>query len=230
MDCVTANEEVLTVHIGVNTTLDGESVRWLRALSASGGRRDAGLSRLHALLLRVARHEMHRRAPRSLVTGPEADDLAYQAAADAMVGILAKLPTFRGESRFTTWAYRFVILEVSAKLGRHHWRNPAVSTMPLPDEEWERLPDRFGIDPAETAEAAELLTAIRRCIEETLTDHQRRMFVAVVINGVPLDALVARLGVNRNAVYKTVFDARRKIRAFLVANGLMTDTVTEERS
>jgi RNA polymerase sigma-70 factor (ECF subfamily) len=147
-----------------------------------------------------------------------------------MVAILAKLSTFRGESRFTTWAYRFVILEVSAKLGRHHWRDPAVAGLPLPDEEWERLPDRFGIDPADGAEAAELLAAIRHCVEEVLTDHQRRMFVAVVINGVPLDALVTRLGVNRNAVYKTVFDARRKIRAFLVANGLMAGIATEGRS
>ncbi|HEX4225587.1 MAG TPA: sigma-70 family RNA polymerase sigma factor [Pseudonocardiaceae bacterium] len=211
--------EALTVHIGVKASLDDESAQWLRTLSA---RRADALSELHALLLRAARHELHRRAPRTLVTGSEADDLAYQAAADAMVAILGKLSTFRGESRFTTWAYRFVILEVSAKLGRHHWRaNPTAS---LPDEEWARLPDRFGLDPTESAEAGELLAALRRAVDETLTDHQRRMFVAVVVNGVPLDALVARLGVNRNAVYKTVFDARRKIRAFLVTNGLMTDT------
>jgi RNA polymerase sigma-70 factor (ECF subfamily) len=145
-----------------------------------------------------------------------------------MVAILAKLPTFRGESRFTTWAYRFVILEVSTKLGRHHWRNnPAVW---LQDEEWERLPDRFGFGPADRAEAAELLAAIRQAVDETLTVHQRRMFVAVVVNGVPLDALVARLGVNRNAIYKAVFDARRKIRAFLVANELLADGGTEGRA
>jgi RNA polymerase sigma-70 factor (ECF subfamily) len=223
--------EVLAVHIGANTAntmLDDESERWLRDLSASGTKRGAGQRRLHELLLRVARHELNRRAPRTLLTGPEADDLAHQAAADAMVAILAKLPTFRGESRFTTWAYRFVILEVSTKLGRHHWRNhPAVW---LPDEEWERLPDQFGFGPADRAEAAELLAAIRQAVDETLTVHQRRIFVAVVVNGVPLDALVARLGVNRNAIYKAVFDARRKIRAFLVANGLLTDDRTEGRA
>jgi hypothetical protein len=110
--------EVLAVHIGANTTLDDESESWLRDLSASGARRAIGQRRLHELLLRVAQHELNRRAPRTLVTGPEADDLTHQAAADAMVAILAKLPTFRGESRLTTWAYRFVILEVSTKLGR----------------------------------------------------------------------------------------------------------------
>jgi RNA polymerase sigma-70 factor (ECF subfamily) len=144
-----------------------------------------------------------------------------------MVAILAKLPTFRGESRFTTWAYRFVILEVSTKLGRHYWRNPPES---LTDEQWERLPDRFGIGPADQAEAAALLAAIRRAVDETLTDHQRAMFVAVIVNGIPLDALVAKLGVNRNAIYKAVFDARRKIRAYLVANGLMGESGTEGRS
>lgn len=218
---------MLTVHIGSNTTLDEESTRWLRDLSASGPQRVDAQRRLHELLLRVARHELHRRAPRSLVTGQEADDLAHQAAADAMVAILAKLGTFRGESRFTTWVYRFVILEVSTKLGRHHWRNPA---LPLPDEDWERLPDRFGIGPADLAEAGELLAGIRRAVDEVLTEHQRSLFVAIVLDGVPLDALVDKLGVNRNAIYKAVFDARRKIRTFLVANGLMTDGRTEGRS
>lgn len=222
--------EAMAVHIGANTTLDDDSARWLRELSAAGAQRVAAQRRLHELLLRVARHELHRRAPRSLVSGPEADDLAHQAAADAMFAILTKLPAFRGESRFTTWAYRFVILEVSSKLGRHHWRSPAGSAMSLPEEEWQRLPARFGIGPAELAEARELLAAIRHAVDELLTDHQRRMFVAVVVNGVPLDALVAQLGVNRNAIYKAVFDARRKIRMFLVANGLMVEGRTEGSS
>jgi RNA polymerase sigma-70 factor (ECF subfamily) len=174
--------------------------------------------RLHKRLLRVALHEVHRRA--TAITGPELADLAHQAASDAMVAILAKLDTFRGESRFTTWMYRFVILEISAKLGRHHWRNPPV---PLDDEDWDRLPDRFGLNPAAAAEAADLLAAIRRAVDETLTDHQRRLFVAIVLNGVPLDAMVARFGGNRNSIYKTIFDARRKIRAFLNANGYPTD-------
>jgi RNA polymerase sigma-70 factor (ECF subfamily) len=100
----------------------------------------------------------------------------------------------------------------------------------LQDEERERLPDRFGFGPADRAEAAELLAAIRQAVDETLTVHQRRMFVAVVVNGVPLDALVAQLGVNRNAIYKAVFDARRKIRAVLVANGLLADGGTEGRA
>jgi RNA polymerase sigma-70 factor (ECF subfamily) len=195
------------------------SADWVSVLSGGGAEREAGLARLYGLLVRAAVSELCRREAASGIRGRELDDLAHQAAADAMVAILAKLDGFRGESRFTTWAYRFVMLEVSSKLGRHYWRqHPAAS---LDAEDWQRLPDRFGLDPGEYAEHAELTAAVRRAIDQTLTAHQRRLFVAVVVNGVPLDAVVHRLGVNRNAVYKAVFDARRKIRAFLVANGYL---------
>jgi RNA polymerase sigma-70 factor, ECF subfamily len=197
--------------------LDAVSADWISSLTGTGAPREAGLARLHGLLVRVALRELHRRGATSWIAGPELDDLAHQAAADAMLAILAKLDSFRGESRFTTWAYRFVMFEVSGKLGRHYWRqHPAAS---LDAEDWDRLPDRFGVDPGEHAERAEMITAIRWAVGQTLTAHQRQLFIAVVVNGIPLDAVVARSGMNRNAIYKAVFDARRKIRAFLVANG-----------
>jgi RNA polymerase sigma-70 factor (ECF subfamily) len=195
---------------------DPDSARWLRMLAGTGPAREAGLARLHETLLRIARGEVGRRAPRLRLTGPELDDLAYQAAADALIAITAKLGQFRGESRFTTWAYKFVIFEVSAKIGRHFWRHPDV---PLDAEDWDRLPDRFGFDPAQQAEWRDLLAALRRAVDEELTARQRRIFVAIVLNGVPLDALVIELASNRNAIYKTLFDARRKLRAALAANG-----------
>jgi RNA polymerase sigma-70 factor, ECF subfamily len=196
---------------------DGASAEWISALTGTGAAREAGLARLHGLLVRVAARELRRREGGTWVSGREIDDLAYQAADDAMVAILGKLGSFRGESRFTTWAYRFVVLEVSGKLGRHYWRqHPAEH---LETEDWDRLPDRLGADPGADAEHAELVKAVRQAVDVTLTEHQRFLFVAVVLNEVPLDALVARLGTNRNAIYKVIFDARRKIRAFLVANG-----------
>jgi RNA polymerase sigma-70 factor (ECF subfamily) len=196
--------------------LDDVSAEWVRALTGTGPAREAALARLHDLLVRVAVHEMRRREAGSGISGPEFHDLAHQAAADAMLAILARLGTFRGESRFTTWAYRFVVLQVSAKLGRHYWnQHPALS---LDAEDWDRLPGRLGEDPDKQAEYAEMVAAVRQAVNMTLTDHQRRLFVAVVLNGVPLDAAVAHFGTNRNAIYKAVFDARRKIRAFLVAN------------
>lgn len=199
-------------------------VDWVTELGCAGTRRDSALSRLHALLVRIARSELRRRSGQLQVTGPELDDLAHQAAADALVAIVRKLDQFRGESRFTTWAYKFVILEVSTKVGRHYWRRPSTA---MDAEDWDRLPDRFGLQPADEAEWRDLMSALHRAVDTELTDRQRRLFVAVVLNGVPLDALVAELGTNRNAIYKTLFEARRKLRAALAANGYLDDDGSE---
>lgn len=170
--------------------------------------------------MRVAHRELLRRqASTPWLAGVELEDVAYEAAADAMLAILRKLGSFRGESRFITWAYRFVILEVSTKLGRHYWRTHRTSV--LEQESWELLPDRLGEDPADHAEGADLVRAVREAVDQTLTAHQRFVFSAIVLQAVPLDALVEHLGTNRNGLYKTMFDARRKIRAHLVACGYL---------
>jgi len=207
-------------HITAAAELDAESTEWPQALAGTGPQREEALARLHGLLVRIARGEVARRGPQWQLTGPELDDLAYQAAADALVAITSKLGQFRGESRFTTWAYKFVMFEVSAKMGRHFWRHPGVR---LDAEDWERLPDRFGFDPAQEAEWRDLLAALHRAVDEELTARQRRVFVAIVLNNVPLDTLVIELGSNRNAIYKMLFDARRKLRAALAANGYVGD-------
>jgi RNA polymerase sigma-70 factor, ECF subfamily len=207
--------------------LDPESADWLRRLSARDGLlQHEAEGELHARLLRIALAEVSRRAASTPVSGPELADIAHQAAGDAMLAILAKLADFRGESRFMTWAYRFVILEVSGKLGRHYWHNSPVM---LDAGQWERLPDRFGIDPEQHALSADILAEVRRVVEHELTEHQRRVFVAIVVDGIPLDALAARLGLHRNAIYKVIFDARRKIRRALVAQGHLDDPGLERQ-
>jgi RNA polymerase sigma-70 factor, ECF subfamily len=204
--------------LAIERRLDDESRWWVDELSGAGIARDEALNRLHDLLLRVGRTELSRRRGRHPITGPELDDLAHQAADDALVAITAKLSRFRGESRFTTWAYKFVVLEVSAKLGRHFWQHP---TAPMDVDDWERLPDRFGVTPDDLAQRHELIRAVRRAVAEQLTPHQQQVFLALVVDDVPLDALVSRTGSSRNAIYKTMFDARRKLRAALVANGYL---------
>ncbi|MEU8235264.1 sigma-70 family RNA polymerase sigma factor [Actinoplanes sp. NPDC048967] len=197
--------------------LDDTSERWLADLRADSPTRDAAHARLHELLLRAARAEAGRRSAQVAIGGVELDDLAHQAAADAMLAVLGKLADFRGDSRFTTWAYKFVVFEVSAKIGRHFWkRQPAVA---LQESDWERLPARFGFSPEREAEWRELLEALRHAVEQELTGHQRHIFTAIVLNGVPLDSLCVELHTNRNAIYKALFDARRKLRAALVAKG-----------
>jgi RNA polymerase sigma-70 factor, ECF subfamily len=214
MDCVASSVRPRA------RTIDPESAEWLAALEASGAVREAALMRLHALLLRVAGAEASRRAPEVGVAGRELDDVVQQAADDALVAIVAKLGEFRGDSRFATWVYKFAVLEVAGKLTRHAWRKTAPSRV---DEDWNVLPDRVGFGPAEAAEWAEMFVVLRRAVDEDLTPRQRRAFVAIVLQGVPLDVLVAELGSSRNAIYKTLFDARRKLRARLVANGYMDD-------
>jgi len=200
-----------------DVAFDEASARWVAELGAEGAARDGAHARLHDLLLRAARAETSRRASRLRLAGAEADDLAHQAAADAMLAVLAKLSTFRGDSRFTTWAYKFVVFEVSAKIGRHFWtRQP---TLPLDESDWERLPERFGLRPDREAEWRELLAVFRHSVDNELTEHQRQVFKALVLDGTPLDSLCAELGTNRNAIYKTLFDARRKLRSALVAKG-----------
>jgi RNA polymerase sigma-70 factor (ECF subfamily) len=161
------------------------------------------MAELHALLLRAARFELHRR--RALPYA-EAEDLALQAANDAMVALLGKLDTFRGQSRFTTWAYKFALLEAGVKARRQAWRDREV---PLDDV---GPPDRAP-SPHQRLEDAELLRAVRDAMRTVLTPHQRQVFTALALNGVPIDVLAERLDSNRGALYKTLHDARRKLRA-----------------
>jgi RNA polymerase sigma-70 factor (ECF subfamily) len=198
--------------------LDRESAEWVQGLSGIGPAYDETVVRLHELLLRVARAEVRRRHGQLPIAGPELDDLAHQAADDAVIGVVTKVAQFRGESRFTTWACKFAIFEVSTTVGRHFWQKP---TAPMDAEDWERLPDRFGLDPGRVAEWRDVVAALHRAVDDELTDHQRRIFVAIVLNGTPLDALVIELGSNRNAIYKALFDARRKLRASLVTHGYL---------
>ena len=191
---------------------------WVQELGATGPVQDAALAALHAILVRVARSEVRRRGNQLRVAGPELDDVADQSANDALLAITAKLDQFRGESRFTTWAYAFVILEVSNKIGRHFWRRPTVA---MEMQDWDRLPERLGMGPPEAALYRDLLMALRRAVEQELSEHQRHVFTAIVVDGIPVDALAVQLGSSRNALYKTMFDARRKIRATLVANGYL---------
>lgn len=196
--------------------LDPESAAWVDALEGGRGPRyEQACARLHELLVRIAMDEMLRRGPRYRIGGPELNDLAYQAAADALMRITKKIQQFRGDARFTTWAFRFVVLEVSNALGRHFWR---VSNTQLDIDELAQVPDRSGIDPAGHWQARELVEATRDAVETALTARQRRVFTAV-INGVPLETLASELKTNRNTLYKTMFDARRKLRARLMAGG-----------
>ena len=180
--------------------------------------REVAAARLHALLLRAARFEVARRR-RSLghVQTSDVDDLATQAADDALIAILAKLETFRGASRFTTWAYKFVLLEAAVKVRRRAWQGHEVT---IDDGAWSRLASG-GHSAGEELETGELLGAIAEAVPRCLTDHQRRVLTALALDGVPVDVLAERLDTTRGALYKTLHDARRRLRAELEEAGLL---------
>jgi RNA polymerase sigma-70 factor (ECF subfamily) len=194
-----------------------ESQALLDGLRVAGPAREAAITELHALLLRGAHHELRRR--RDQIPYAELDDLATQAADDALAAILAKLHTFRGASRFTTWAYKFVLLEAGVKARRRAWQGREVA---LEDESWRRLADA-GPSAQQRIEDAELLRAIVDGIETALTPHQREIFTALALNAVPIDVLAERLTCTRGALYKTLHDARRKLRATLADAGYDLD-------
>jgi RNA polymerase sigma-70 factor, ECF subfamily len=196
--------------------MDDVSRAWVVGLRASGREHEECVSALYAQLLKVARHEVARRSGSLGVRGPELEDIAQQATDDALMAIRSKVAGFRGESRFTTWAYRFVMLEVSTKMGRHFWRDHRAA---LDDDGWERMPDLQGGAPDQHSIHGEMFAVLRRAIDEELTELQRRVFVAIALNEVPMDAFARELGASRNAVYKALFDARRKLRASLGAAG-----------
>ena len=185
---------------------------WISALHGPPAVRDEAHAQLHALLLRAARFELSRRRTmlRDVSQG-EIDDLAVQAADDAMVAVLAKLDTFRGASRFTTWAYKFALLEAGVKARRRAWRDREVT---LDDDSWPAVRDT-GPSAQQVLEDAETLRAVRDAMDSVLTDHQRQVFVALALNGVPIDVLAERLDTTRGALYKTLHDARRKLRAVI---------------
>jgi RNA polymerase sigma-70 factor (ECF subfamily) len=165
---------------------------------------------LHALLLGAARFELARRRAMLDGTGREAiQDLAVQSADDALTAILGKLDDYRFESRFTTWAYKFAILEAAVRTRRRAWQD---RELPVEPDAWATFPART-LEPAEHFEQRERLTAIIDAIRAELSPHQREVLSALVLAEVPIDVLAERLGTTRGALYKTLHDARRKLRA-----------------
>jgi RNA polymerase sigma-70 factor (ECF subfamily) len=181
---------------------DPDSRAWLDALQGAPAVREQAVARLHALLLRAARFELARRG----LTQADADDLATQAADDALMAILDKLDTFAGRSRFTTWAYKFAILEAAVLARRRAWGDREVR---LDDRDWS------AVEPSaqQILEDAEVLAVVRDAMRDRMTPHQRRVFTALALDGVPIDVLAERMGCTRGALYKTLHDARRKLRS-----------------
>jgi RNA polymerase sigma-70 factor (ECF subfamily) len=197
-------------------SLDHDSREWLLSLRAGGATHDEAIARLHALLLRAACFEVARRRPSLPHLRDQLDEVALEAADDALVSVLARLDDFRADSRFTTWAYKFAVLEAAVKLRKRAWQGHEV---PFEPETWNTFAS-VGPEPDDALEQRELLSVVRKGIGDVLTPHQRRVLVALALNGVPIDVLADRLNTTRGALYKTLHDARRSLRTYVVECGL----------
>jgi len=197
----------------------GEPDDWVVTLTTPGPARDAALRRLHDLMVRAAASQVWRM--RGALPDPSAhtvEDLANQAADDAMTALLGKLESFEGRSRFTTWAFKFAVLQAATEVRRVQWQHREVELRDLEVE----APAHEGPDHA--AEARDLASAVELAMRTVLTPHQRRVAVALLVDGVPIDVLADRLGSTRGALYKTVHDVRVRLRAELVATGHLDAT------
>jgi RNA polymerase sigma-70 factor (ECF subfamily) len=195
---------------------------WVAVLSTPGPQREDAVRRLHDLLLRAARCQVARMSrQRAAVGARQLEDVVQLAADEALVAVLAKLPTFEGRSRFTTWAYKFAVLQAAVELRRAAWssREVPLDAGPLLVEP-RPTPDQY-------AEGADLAAAARAAIDRVLTPHQRRVALALLVDEVPIDVLAERLGSTRNALYKTLHDARCRLRAHLVDEGHLAPTTAE---
>lgn len=200
---------------------DDDSAQWWRELldERCAGHHDA-VTLMHGFLIRVARRELYRGG--TAFTTREIDDIAAQVAADSLVAVLGKLSSFRGDSKLTTWAYRFVVLELSNTLKcrrRHAW----IPRLAMELDDWDGFAERIHHDPSRHAEAREMMAAVGHAVSAVLTDQQRRVFLEAVVEGAPPRTVADKYGMSRNTLYKSIFDSRRKIRGFLTANGFDVD-------
>jgi RNA polymerase sigma-70 factor, ECF subfamily len=189
---------------------------WVSELSTPGPAQDVAMRRLHDLMLRAAGHQVWRMRGLLPDSSPRTVEvLVNQAADEAMTALLGKLHTFEGRSLFTTWAFKFAILQAATEVRRMQWQHREVE---LRDFD---LPSVRDDDPEHHAEASDLAGAVARAMHEVLTPHQRHIAVALLVDEIPIDVLAERLGTTRGALYKTLHDVRGRLRAELTARGFL---------
>jgi len=197
---------------------------WLHDLNTNGEPQEAAIADLRELLLRAALYFFSRNL--GDFGGLNRDEILQRAedsAQDALIAVMNHLQDFRGDSKFTTWAYKFAI-NIALMAARHErWKGVSLDELSFSNEGafFERvLQDKTtGSAPDQSALQNEVRETIQDVIEHDLTDKQRRVILMMVFNDVPMDEVVHHLDANRNAVYKMLHDARRKLKSSLQARG-----------
>jgi RNA polymerase sigma-70 factor (ECF subfamily) len=189
---------------------------WIRRLTAAGRAHEDAVAQLYELLLRAARHQVSRMPQAGALGATRREEIIRSAADEATVSVLARLGTFEGRSAFTTWAYKFAILHAGTELRRAAWPDREINLDDIPE-----LRETVAPSPELYAEGRDLAQALRNGLQEALTPYQRRVAVAILIDEAPIDVLAERLGTSRGALYKTLHDARKRLRVYLADHGFL---------
>jgi RNA polymerase sigma-70 factor (ECF subfamily) len=197
---------------------------WLHDLNASGEVQEAAIADLRDLLLRAALYFFNRNlVDFEGLSRDEILQLAEDCAQEALIAVMNHLSDFRGDSKFTTWAYKFAINIALMTARRERWKGVSLDQMAFSEDgslpEWLMQDKSPGLAPDRSTLQGEVGAILREVIERELTDKQRQVLTMIVFNEVPMDEVVLRFGTNRNAVYKVLHDARRKLKAGLQARG-----------
>ena len=199
--------------------------QWVADLQAEGPARDAALADLRRILVNGLRHGLLRRVRG---TETEFDSQAEDFVQEALLKVLDQLASFRGESRFTTWAHKIAVRVALTELRRKRWRDVSLDALVMSSQGTRAVafPDAAP-GPAQAAGKKAVLALLHRYIDRELTPKQRQALLAVGIYGMPLEEVARRMGSTRNALYKLLHDARRRLKRKLLADGFTAEQLLE---
>ena len=201
--------------------------QWLHDLNTNGETQDAAITDLRDLLLRATLYFFNRNLGDFVnMTHDKILQCAEDCAQDALIAVLNHLSDFRGDSKFTTWAYKFAINMALITARREAWKGKSLEELSSLDHKrlFEWIGDKSaGLTPDQSDLQEEISAIIREVIERDLTEKQRKVLILMVFNEVPMDEIVQQLDTNRNAIYKLLHDARRKLKSSLQARGFEVD-------
>jgi RNA polymerase sigma-70 factor (ECF subfamily) len=146
---------------------------------------------------------------------------------DALLRIMGALDTFRGESKFTTWAQKIAVRVAFTEMRRSRWKDTSLDDI-VDSQGVDFVPDMLvdtSAGPDQQAMQRIFIETLQQLIATELTEKQRQALVATQIKGMPLEEVARRMGTNRNALYKLLHDARQRLKKKLEAEGLSPEEV-----
>ena len=199
--------------------------QWIEHLRNEGENRETALADLRQIILRGLPYALNKWLPTS---DPRFAPLAEEVAQDTLLRVLDRLDTFEGRSQFTTWVHKIAIRIALTELRRKRWENFSLDDLVDGEENppfVQLMVDPNASTPEQIVEGADLMQSVQRIMLEELTVKQRQAMVAIAIQGVPLEEVARRMGTNRNALYKLMYDTRLRLKRRLAQEGLTPEDI-----